>query len=183
MTKEMKLKNLILGMVLITLTSASIDVRLPSVQASDLDNINVENNEELDHKIEFEKVEREEKLKRFLEKYNSPLVENADTFVEVADEYGMDYRMLPAIACLESGCGKALIEGSYNPFGWGVYGDNYIAFDDYDHAIQEVGKGLYEGYILKGADTVEKIAPIYNPPHYMKWQGDIRFFMDKIENS
>lgn len=137
---------------------------------------------EPDHNISYEKVAREAKLKAFLQKYNSPMTDNAGTFIRVADEYGIDYRLLPAISCLESGCGKQMPYQSYNAFGWGVYGGNYISFEDFDDAIETVGAGLNKGYFSKGANTVEKIAPIYNPPNPIEWGGNIRMYMNMIEN-
>lgn len=135
---------------------------------------------EPDHKIKYERVDREKNLEEFFRKYNSPLVENVDTFIEVADEYGMDYRLLPAISCIESSCGKALIKKYNNPFGWGVYGDQHLGFKDFDEAIETVGKGIHEGYIMRGANTVEKIAPIYTPPNSLKWASSVNGFMRQI---
>lgn len=120
-------------------------------------------------------------LERFFTKYKSPLAANAKTFVEVAEIYDIDYRLLPSIACMESTCAKFLIEDSYNPFGWGIYGNNVITFESYDEAIKVVGKGLYKGYIANGLDTPEEIAPIYTPPNHYNWKNGVRFFMDKID--
>jgi len=130
--------------------------------------------------VEFKQVNRKEALEKFFEKYDSPLKSNAETFVKVADEYGIDYRLIPSISCMESTCGKFLIEGSYNPFGWGIYGDNVIYFKDYDEAIKTVGKGLNKGYFAKGFNTVEKIAPIYTPPNSVNWKNGVSFFMNEI---
>lgn len=132
--------------------------------------------------IGYKQVDRVEVLEKFFDKYNSPLKESSKTFVEVADKYGIDYTVLPSISCMESTCGKALIEGSYNPFGWGVYGNQYISFESYDHAIEEVGEGLYEGYFSKGADTLIEIAPIYTPPNSTNWYRGVSWFEDQIEN-
>lgn len=136
-----------------------------------------------DHTIGYKIVDREAKLEAFLQRYNSPMAGEAATFIEVADKYNMDYRLLPAISCLESTCGRVLIPDTYNPFGWGIYGDNYIAFESWAEGIETVGKGIHEGYILKGADTVEKMAPIYNPPTPESWGNKVKFFMNQIENS
>lgn len=136
---------------------------------------------EPDHSISYAKIDREAKLKAFFQKYHSPLENNTETFVKVADQYGIDYRLLPAISCLESGCGKQMPYQSYNPFGWGVYGGNYISFANFDEAIEKVGEGLNKGYFSKGANTVEKIAPIYNPPNPIKWGGNIKMYMNMIE--
>lgn len=122
-------------------------------------------------------------LERFFKKYNSPLVDNAETFVDVANANGLDYKLLPAIACMESSCGKRLIPESYNPFGWGIYGNKVTYFKDYDHAIQTVGKGLKDNYVSKGFDTPEKMAPIYTPPNHKKWLSGITYFMSQIDES
>jgi hypothetical protein len=130
--------------------------------------------------IGFKQVDRVEVLEKFFEKFNSPLAENSETFVRVADEYGIDYTLLPSIACQESTCAKFLIEGTYNPFGWGIYGDNYISFDSYDDAIEGVGKGLNDGYFAKGYDTLAEIAPIYTPPSNGSWYRGVNWFSSQI---
>ena len=126
---------------------------------------------------------RAENLEKFLGKYNSPLKSNAKTFVAVADKYGIDYRLLPSISCMESTCGKFLIPGTYNPFGWGIYGSQYISFKDYDEAIETVAKGLNESYFSKGLDTPEKIAPVYTPPNHVNWLAGVTYFMKQVDNA
>ena len=130
--------------------------------------------------IEYIRVDRVASLEKFFEKYKSPLIGSASTFVAVADLYDIDYRLLPSISCMESTCGKFLIEGSYNPFGWGIHGNNFIAFNSYDEAIQVVGEGLNKGYFSKGFDTIEEIAPIYTPPNPHNWARGVRFFSNQI---
>lgn len=127
-------------------------------------------------------LSRKEVLEKFFEKYNSPLEENAQTFVEIADLYGIDYRILPAIACIESTCGKNIIEGSYNPFGWGIYGTNYIAFSSFDEAIKTVGEGLNKGYFSNGLDTVEEIALVYTPSNSYHWASNVKQFMYEMDS-
>jgi hypothetical protein len=131
--------------------------------------------------VRAEQVNKVRMLEKFFEGYKSPLKAHSETFVLVAEKYGLDYRLLPAISCQESSCGKQLIEGSYNPFGWGIYGSNAIYFENYDEAIETVGKGLKENYLDKGFDTPQKIAPIYTPPSKGSWLYGVTFFMEKIE--
>lgn len=131
--------------------------------------------------IEAKTIDRELVLTRFFEKYNSPLLPFVKTFVEVADRYKIDFRLLPAISCIESSCGKRLIPGSYNPFGWGIYGDNVIRFASYDEAIEKVGEGLNKGYFSKGLNTPEKIAPVYTPPSHVHWLGKVKYFMNEMD--
>src|SRR3990167_1051654 len=129
--------------------------------------------------IEYEKVDRVKSLEKFFETYNSPLINHAGTFIEVADKYGFDYKLLPSIACLESTCARFLIPETYNPFGWGA---GKIYFKSYDEAIELVGKGLKDIYLSRGLDNAEKIAPVYNPPSPYTWTRGVNFFINKIED-
>ena len=131
--------------------------------------------------VEYKKVNREEVLAAFFEDLKSPLKPNAKKFIEVADKYGLDYRLLPAISCMESTCGKRIIPESYNPFGWGIYGTTHIAFASFDEAIETVGKGLAENYVSKGFDTPREIAPIYTPPNHVNWLNGVNYFYSRME--
>jgi hypothetical protein len=101
-------------------------------------------------KTDKSREERIKALTNFFEEQRSPLVENADTFVDVADKYHLDYRLLPAIACMESSCGKRLIPESFNPFGWGITEEMLVNFKSFDEAIEVVGRKLSEKYIKRG---------------------------------
>ena len=107
---------------------------------------------------------------------NAPLADYAEKFVEVANKYDLDYRLLPAIATVESSGGKSNFR-SYNAWGWGSKG-----FSSFEEGIEIVGKGLKNNYIEKGMDTVEEIAPIYCPPNYKNWARSVNQFMNEIEN-
>lgn len=129
--------------------------------------------------IGYKKLDRTQALKEFFKKYNSPLIDSADTFVRVADQYGLDYRLLPSIACMESGCAKFYIKETHNPFGWG---GGYIKFDSYDEAIENVGKGLNDIYLSRGLTTPELIAPVYTPPNHRNWLNGVTYFTNQIED-
>ncbi|MFH1899259.1 MAG: hypothetical protein ABIJ82_02200 [Patescibacteria group bacterium] len=135
----------------------------------------------IDAQIKKSREKRIEALEKFFTKLKSPLKANAATFVDVADKYNLDYRLLPAISCMESTCGKFLIEGSYNPFGWGIYGKNAIYFKSYDEAIDTVAKGIRDNYTSKGLNTPEKIAPVYTPPNYVNWRNGVNYFISRID--
>ena len=124
---------------------------------------------------------RVEVLERFFEKYNSPLKDSAAVFVKTAEKYNIDYKILPAISCMESTCGKYVIPNTYNPFGWGIYGKKYIAFSSFDEAIEKVGEGLNKGYFSKGLNTISKMAPVYTPPNSYHWTSGVTYFMYKME--
>ncbi len=107
---------------------------------------------------------------------NAPLADYAEKFVEVANKYGLDYRLLPAIAVMESGGGKSLFR-SYNAWGYGKY-----SFNSFEEGIEIVGRGLKEGYIDKGRVTPAQIAPIYCPPNATNWARSVQKFMNEIES-
>jgi hypothetical protein len=133
-------------------------------------------------KEELEKLnedhQKAEKIEIFfrVNRGNAPLANYAEKFVEVANKYGLDYRLLPAIATVESGGGKNNFR-SYNAWGWGNR-----SFRSFEEGIEVVAKGLKTGYIDKGRDTVEEIAPIYCPPNYKNWARSVNQFMNEIEN-
>jgi len=120
-------------------------------------------------------------LKKFFEKNKSPLANHAAKFIEISTKYNIDYRLLPAISCTESSCGKFLIPSSHNPFGWGIYGNKVTSFESYDIAIETVAQGISKHYISRGFDTPEKIGHIYNPNTPLAWAGHTRFFMNQMD--
>jgi len=121
---------------------------------------------------------RTKKLRNFLRFYNSPLAEYAEIMVKTADKYSLNWRLIPAISGVESTFGKAIPAGSFNAYGW-ANGAYY--FNSWEESIEIVTKSLRENYMNRGADTVEKIAPIYAPPS-KTWAWKVRYFMEKIEN-
>lgn len=84
-----------------------------------------------------EKDERASRIDAYFAKREMPLAGYGEKFVEVADAYDVDWRLLPAIAVRESSGGKRLL--NKNPFGWGSC---KIKFNDFDEAIEEVGRNL-----------------------------------------
>lgn len=124
--------------------------------------------------------ERINTLRSFLVSKKSPLANNAETFIKVADEKGLDYRLLPAITGIESSFGIHLLQKSYNPFGWG---GGRIYFSSFDDGIEKVGEGLKKNYIDRGAESVAEIAPIYCPPNAVKWAGSVHSIMEQIEKT
>lgn len=134
--------------------------------------------------ININKVDgRSNIIAAFFQGRKSPLVSSADVFVSVADKYGLDYRLLPAISMQESNGGKILPLNSYNPFGYGIYGGKVMRFNSFDEAIERVGKGLKEDYINQGLITPEQIMAKYTPPSLAKggaWAIGVNAFMEQL---
>ena len=99
-------------------------------------------------------------LAKYLAKFNSPLQYHAQDFIEAAETYQLDWKMLPAIAGVESTFGKQ-IPGGYNAWGWGVYGTQAVYFNSWREGIFTIAKGLREGYLNKGLTDPYSINRIY----------------------
>lgn len=124
-------------------------------------------------------------VENFLENlYGTPIAPYSKLMVEVADKYGIDFRLLPAIAIVESGGGKAIPEGSYNAWGYGIYGDQVLGFTSWEEGIQKMAEYLKDEYIDRGFDTPEKIMPKYAPPSVEKggpWAKAVSACMAQME--
>jgi len=120
-------------------------------------------------------------LKFFFRKYESVLYDKSEFIVKMADQYKLDYRLIPAIAMQESGLCKNIYEGSHNCWGWGIYGDKVTRFSSYEEAIETISKGLKKNYIDKGLVTPEDIMRKYTPPSSGSWAFGVNFFLKIIE--
>lgn len=122
--------------------------------------------------------DRSSKLKSFLSAQNSPLADYSDKFIVAADKYGIDWRLLPAIAGIESSYGKRIIANSYNAYGWG---GGKIRFYSWEESIEEVTKAVAEKYYARGLNTPQKMNAVYCPSN-KTWAGKVTGVMNKIEN-
>ena len=120
---------------------------------------------------------RAKALENVFKKYNSPLVGEAKTYVELADKYGIDWKLLPAISGLESSFGLHLMLNSYNAYGWG---GGYIYFESWSDGIDKILSSLKKNYYNRGADTVYEIASIY--AESPTWAPRVTSFMNLIES-
>lgn len=125
---------------------------------------------------------RADRLRNFLISFDSPLAESADHFVAEADRLQLDWRLVAAIAGVESTFGKHVPYNSYNGWGWGIFTGQQdgVHFKNWKHGITEVSEGLRYNYINKGAVTLDQIGRIYAASPAWSWK--VRFFVDKIES-
>ena len=122
-------------------------------------------------------------IEDFFLNYKSPLAGFGNLFIKISDQYTLDYRLLPAIAMQESNAGKKVIEGSYNPFGYGIYGNIVLKFGSWEEAIERVGRAIREDYLDKGLKTPEQIMAKYTPPSLEKdgaWAKGVSSFMEEL---
>lgn len=123
-------------------------------------------------------------LKDYLAKYNSPLVDQAQVFVEAADHYGVDWKLVPSIAGVESTFGKFTPGNyaypSYNAWGWGVYGTQSLGFNSWRHGIFTVTEGLKKNYINKGLTDPYAMNRIYASSP--TWGSKVTYFMGDLDS-
>ena len=124
----------------------------------------------------------------FLKSQGSPMSASASTFVRIADQYGINWQLLPAIASEESGAGriipmKANGVPSFNPFGFGVTGDgSFITFSSWDGAIENVGKQLVDSYGIANMKPMV-MESSYCPPSFRSdkhWSRVVTSFMNQM---
>lgn len=119
---------------------------------------------------------RKEILRNYLVNKKSPLADYASVFIEAADKYNLDWRLVPAITGLESSFGKRIPINSYNAYGW-ANGDYH--FDSWETSIYIVTKALREKYINRGVVSINQIGRVYAPPS-STWSRKVKYFMKDI---
>ena len=120
------------------------------------------------------------KVATLLQDYNSPLAQYSSLIVNLADKYGIDYRLVPAIALQEStGC-KRMVKGvTYNCWGFGIYGKKKTSFDSYEEAIDRVTR-YFADKKENGVDSLEELGSIYNPTDHNNWKDHVASFMANL---
>ncbi len=127
---------------------------------------------------------REEKAKAidtYFKERSMPLYGTGMTFVLVAEKYGLDWRLLPAIGVRESSGGKAAC--GYNAFGWGSC--KLHNFHSYEEAINALGKNLgganaSTAKYYAGKSTKDKLY-FYNGTVVPTYPDEVIAIMNKIE--
>lgn len=124
---------------------------------------------------------RAERVRQYLEYYNSALEPFSQVLVEASDYYNLDWRLLTAIAQQESNLCKWIPSGSHNCWGWGIHSEGTLGFTSYEEGIWTVAKGLKEEYIDKGLKTPEEIMSKYTPLSKGSWAEGVSKFMAELE--
>lgn len=118
-------------------------------------------------------------LQNFLS--GSPLQPYSELIVSKADEYNLDFRLIPAIAMVESGAGRVMPRDSYNAWG---FENGATRFTSWEYAIDRVAQTLKTEYLDKGLTTPEEIMPKYAPPSVLKggpWAKKVNLLFDQMD--
>ena len=95
---------------------------------------------------------REAVLRKFFNDNKCPAESFAGVFVAEADAHRLDWRLLPSLALIETGCGKQA-RGN-NLFGWA---NGKTRFSSISEAIHEVASALADGRAYRNKDLVGKL--------------------------
>lgn len=129
------------------------------------------------HVVDFRPI----RVAKFLK--NTPLEPLSEEIVAVSDKYGIDYRLIPAIAMKETGAGRTAPDQSFNAWG---FQNGKTRFASWEQAIDSVAKTLKERYIAKGLTSPDDIMPVYAPPAVENgggWAISINKYIAQMENS
>lgn len=125
-------------------------------------------------------------IAKFLEAHNAPLKPYShfgQFFTDTADKYGLDYRLLPAIAMQESNLCKSIPSGSFNCLGLGIHSQGTWHFDTFESNFDKAAEILKKNYISQGLITPEQIQTKYTPSSNGSWQFAVNHFMEEIESA
>jgi hypothetical protein len=104
---------------------------------------------------------RLENLRKFFQKGGCPAQHLAEVFLEAADAYELDWRLLPSLSFIETTGGKTARNN--NLFGWD---SGRAKFESVSAGIHTVGYRLANSEVYRGK-KLETMLAIYNPnPDY-----------------
>ena len=167
-------KITILALSLIFLATLFQNTKIEAGASGVIKDISTQNGQIVSKKLD----KQAQILQKYLAGYDSPMQYQAQDFIDAAKLYNLDWKMLPAIAGVESTFGKQ-IPGGYNAYGWGVYGTQAIYFNSWTDGIYTVAKGLREGYLDKGLTDPFSINRIYAASPF--WGGHVSYFMNDLD--
>lgn len=123
-------------------------------------------------------------VQNFLERHKSPVLaedpEFASFLVGIADEHGVDFRLLPAIAMQESNLCKVIPPDSHNCLGLGIHARGTWGFPTYRDNFAAAIAILKKNYIDKGLTTPEQIMRKYTPSSNGSWAASVNQWMAEM---
>lgn len=120
-------------------------------------------------------------IRKYLEKYNSPLLPYSDLIFELSESYGYEYYWIVAIAQQESNLCKKVPEDSHNCWGYGIHKNGTLKFDNYELAIRSYASYLKVQYFDKGLNTAELIMKKYCPSSNGSWANGVNQFIEELK--
>lgn len=134
--------------------------------------IAVSNPECPDATAQYRNDPRLKSLRRFLQRFSCPARDLAAEFLRVADQHGLDWRLLPSISVVESGAG--CMARNNNMFGWD--GGKAI-FVSARAGVHEMARSLATSRLYRN-ENVDGILRKYNPD--ANYPGVVKSVMRRI---
>ena len=103
------------------------------------------------------------RLQVFFREAHSALERLAPDFLEAADRHGLDWRLLPSISMVETGCGRAAVGN--NIFGWDSGRKQFASVRE---AIRSVASRLNSSKLYRGKDLDQILATYNARPQYAR---------------
>jgi hypothetical protein len=125
---------------------------------------------------------RPEIIRKYLERYKSPLLPYSDLIFELSKTYGFEYYWIVAIGQQESNLCKKIPEESYNCWGYGIHSKGTLRFESYEIALKSFAEYLKTQYFDKGLNTPELIMRKYCPSSNGSWAHGVQQFIDEMES-
>lgn len=120
-------------------------------------------------------------IRKYLEKYKSPLAPYSDLIFQLSKTYDYDYYWIVAIAQQESNLCKKIPEDSHNCWGYGIHKNGTLKFDSYELALKSYAEYLKREYFDKGLNTPELIMKKYCPSSNGSWAYGVNHFIAEME--
>jgi hypothetical protein len=116
-------------------------------------------------------------VRRFFQRTNSPAQHLSDVFIREADNNGLDWRLLPGLALVESGGGKHCQK--FNLFGWM---NGKASFESFTDGIRQVAWHLSNSRYYRNK-SLPKMLLTYNknPMYRVKVMSVMRLISPSVE--
>lgn len=115
-----------------------------------------------------------EQIRSYLESQGSPMADFAENIVGAGNRYGVDPKLIVAIAGVESTFGRNAI--SYNAWGWN---NGRTRWRSWTQAIDQYTRAFAEKY--PNHTNIRRMAPRYNPNTPEDWGRKVLLFMASID--
>lgn len=125
-------------------------------------------------------------IAEFLETNQSPLKPYdywGQFLTNLADQYQLDYRLLPSIAMQESNLCKKIPSGTYNCLGLGIHSKGTWGFPSFESNFTKAAEVLRKNYVDKGLVTPDDIQNKYTPNSNGSWEFAVNQFMKELETA
>jgi hypothetical protein len=122
-------------------------------------------------------------VRKYLERWHSPFVGQADLIISASERYGVDPYLVVAIAQQESNVGKKDKPNCYNAWGWAQTSVYTRCFDSWEDGISSFVKEFAQNYVKKGLTTPEDIMTRYNATSPGgSWAKGVNQFLAELNN-